>query len=320
MNRKIFLVVAVILLISVTACIFTVPEKYETAYTGMGTVISVKLTGKHTQETADELSRLFDSLESSLDANSTDSAVARFNSLGYSDDVYLCELYEKSVPVKNASDGAFDFTLGTLTKLWNIGFGNETVPSMESIENALLKTGDVVFSQGTLSKTGDICLDFGGSAKGYACDKAGEILKNHSITSAVISVGGSLLFWGDKTFTVAVKDPFDTSSYAGTFTVNSCFVSTSGSYERYFEYNGKKYHHLLDPITGFPKETDLVSVTVISPEGTVSDALSTACFILGEEESLPLLEKFASSAIFIYGDKTFSVVGDVNFTPMGEYI
>lgn len=319
MNRKILLVVAVILSVSVIACFFLVPENYETAYTGMGTVISVKLTGKNTQKVSDELSRLFDSLEASLDANGTDSAVARFNSSGYSDDGYLCELYEKSVPVKNASNGAFDFTLGNLTKLWNIGFGNETVPSKESIENALSSKGNVVFTQGALSKTGDTCLDFGGSAKGYACDKAEEILKNHRITSAVIGVGGSLLFWGDKSFTVAVKDPFDTSSYAGTFVTDSCFVSTSGSYERYFECDGKRYHHLLDPVTGYPKDTDLVSVTVISPEGTLSDALSTACFILGEEESQPLLKKFTSSAIFIYADKTVSVAGNVNFTPMGEY-
>lgn len=320
MGRKTVLVAVSCLLVLILAICFFIPESYEVAYTGMGTVISVKLTGKHTKKVAGELSSLFDALETSLDANSENSAISSFNKLGSSDDGYLTELYGKCIIIKNASNGAFDYTLGKLTKLWNIGFGNETVPSEQSITDALSCRGDITLSEGVLTKTDGTQLDFGGAAKGYACDKAKEILEKHSINSAVISVGGSLLFLGNKTFTVAVKNPFDTDSYAGTFTVNSCFVSTSGSYERYFEQNGKKYHHLLDPTTGYPKETDLVSVTVVSPDGTVSDALSTACFILGEEESRGLLNEFASFAIFIYNNKTVSVIGDIEFSCLGDYI
>ena len=140
------------------------------------------------------------------------------------------------------------------------------------------------------------------------------VLEKAKIKRAVVSVGGSILLYGDgEKFTVGIRDPFSESS-AESFarlTLPACCVSTSGSYERYFERGGVRYHHILDPKTGYPAESGLVSVTVVCGDGFLSDALSTACFVLGYEKSLPLLEKYGARAVFVFNDKSVRVTGSL---------
>ncbi len=122
---------------------------------------------------------------------------------------------------------------------------------------------------------------------------------------AVVSVGGSVGVWGEKPsgkpWYVALRDP-DSEGSLGEISIPSGFLSTSGSYEKQFTQDGVTYHHLLDPDTGYPADTGLLSVTVWSDSGVLSDALSTACFVMGMEDSQPLLEEFAQGAIFITED------------------
>ena len=138
--------------------------------------------------------------------------------------------------------------------------------------------------------------------KGAACDAALEAYAASGVDRAVVAVGGSVGVYGEKPFSqpwqIAVRDPRGEGSL-GTLSIRSGFVSTSGSYEKQFTENGKTYCHLLDPKTGYPAESGLVSVTVWSKAGALSDALSTACFVLGLEESLPLLDEFEAEAVFI---------------------
>ena len=148
-------------------------------------------------------------------------------------------------------------------------------------------------------------LDLGAVGKGAACDAAVDAYEEAGINRAVVSVGGSVGVYGEKPggqpWTIALRDP-DTEGSLGTLSLASGFLSTSGSYEKQFTEDGVTYHHLLDPDTGYPAESGLLSVTVWSGRGTLSDALSTACFVLGLEDSLPVLEQFDSEAVFITED------------------
>ena len=135
---------------------------------------------------------------------------------------------------------------------------------------------------------------------------------------AIVSVGGSILAWGnynkagDK-WQIAVAHPRNEGEYLGVLSIDEGFVSTSGDYERYFEKDGKRYHHILDATTGYPAETDIISVTVVCDSGIISDALSTACFILGYEKSQELLKECNASAIFVDKDMNISTVGEIDF-------
>ena len=137
-----------------------------------------------------------------------------------------------------------------------------------------------------------------------------DILKSGNIKNAVVSVGGSVLVYG-KSATVGITDPYDTSSYMAVLKLKDKFISTSGDYEKYFEQDGKRYHHIIDPSTGYPSEGDLTSVTVISDSGLESDALSTACFVLGYKKSLGLLNQYNAEAVFIFKDKTVAVTDGI---------
>ena len=140
-------------------------------------------------------------------------------------------------------------------------------------------------------------LDLGGIAKGYAADLLRAQLEKEGVTSATLDLGGDVFVMGRKTdgsdWRIAVKDPADTESYLGVVSAADKFVVTSGVYERYFEENGVRYHHILDPKTGCPAESGLVSVTVLCENGAWADALSTACFVLGPDGALALRDDLA---------------------------
>ncbi len=159
------------------------------------------------------------------------------------------------------------------------------------------------------SSSKDIIIDLGATGKGYALDKAKDILDEENVKGALITVGGSVLVYGKKSdgssWRVGVRDPLkpnDTSAMIGYLEFDpgtTTCVSTSGGYEKYKTYEGRDYHHILDSKTGYPSDSGLLSVTVVCDNGLVSDGLSTACFVLGYERSLPLLEKYNAQAVFM---------------------
>ena len=148
-----------------------------------------------------------------------------------------------------------------------------------------------------------MAVDLGAVAKGFAAQRAADAIRAAGGTSALLDLGGNITVLGSKPdgadWRVAVKDPQDTERQLGVVSLRDKTLSTSGGYERYFEANGITYHHILDPETGYPADSGLVSVTVVSDSGASSDALSTACFVLGYEKSLPLLEHYNAQAVFI---------------------
>ncbi|MPM78812.1 FAD:protein FMN transferase [bioreactor metagenome] len=137
-----------------------------------------------------------------------------------------------------------------------------------------------------------MAVDLGGIAKGFAGDRSLAVLADYGVTSALVSLGGNITALGQKPdgspWRVAVKDPKDPESYLCVLSLRDRTVATSGAYERYFEQDGVVYHHIIDPSTGYPARSGLLSVTVVSPSGAVADAMSTALFVLGEEKGLAL--------------------------------
>lgn len=212
------------------------------------------------------------------------------------------------------TDGLFDITIAPLSDLWDFSSAKKdrhTVPSPEA-RNRLLPLIDYRFVQFTehtvtLSKE-NAALDFGGVAKGYIADRLKEFLLSEGVTSALINLGGNVLTIGKKPdgspFLVGIQKPFsDTGDSVAVVPIEDASLVSSGIYERYFETDGKRYHHILNPKTGMPVQNDLLSVTILSPDSTKADALSTACFLMGLKDGLSYIETLPDvEALFITKD------------------
>ncbi len=225
----------------------------------------------------------------------------------------LWDILTQIQEVSAESDGALDITIGETVRLWDIDSyaaddkKQVVLPKQEQIEASLKSTGyeKVRLENGRIYLPQGMQLDLGAVGKGIACDQVLAYLQTQSqVTGAVISVGGSILTYGEKPdgapWNIGIVDPQNTSSYIGGLTLEGQWcVSTSGDYERYVEVDSVRYHHIIDPATGCPADAGLSGVTVLSRSGMLSDALSTACFVLGMEKSLPLLERYGAQAVFV---------------------
>ncbi len=198
------------------------------------------------------------------------------------------------------SGGAFDISVGPLVRLWGIGTDQARIPSPEEIRQAQRLVGwrDVILDEGArtvfLSRAG-MSLDLGGIAKGYAADEATRTLRAAGVKHAIIALGGNIYAIGrkppkDTPWRIGIQDPEDQRGTSmGVLALGDSTVVTSGTYERYFEQGGVRYHHILDIATGAPARSGLSSVTIVSKDSTAADALSTSVFVLGAERGLALV-------------------------------
>ncbi len=191
----------------------------------------------------------------------------------------LLDVINFSLSVSEKSDGAFDITVAPLSTLWNVK-ERTYPPSAEEIANALKNVGYKRLDTQSFSLNGTT-LDLGAIAKGYTADKIFEDFKAQGIKKAIIDLGGNIYVIGE--YTVGIRSPFKTDEAYCTITLKDKSAVTSGAYQRYFDYEGKRYHHIIDPKTGYPSEGDIASVTVISPSSKTADALSTAIFVKGTD-------------------------------------
>ncbi len=285
----------------------------EKTFVAMGTVVRTELKGKDSGSAESEICEMITGIEAScLSRREKSSDVYRINSnpgkfTTVSKDT--ARWIGDCIEISERSSGAFDITAGAVTNLWDFESEKNIIPSDENIKKGVSFIGysDIVYNDFSV-KTGDNqYIDLGAVGKGIACDEARKILENRKIKSGIVSVGGSVLVYG-KTATVGVVNPFDDSKTAGTLKFKNKCISTSGDYERFFEKDGVRYHHIIDPKTGYPVKNNLKSVTVLCDSGLLSDALSTACFVLGYKGSLGLLNKYDDvQAVFIFKDKTVAV-------------
>lgn len=261
------------------------------------------------EECETELARL----ESLMSAHDEDSRLCDFN--GGGEDILRSEdeLYSviaAACDIALATDGAYRPTIGALSLLWNVT-GGGPVPSADDIKKALenIGTDGISLTESAVHKENADCLiDLGGIAKGYAAQCLTEYLSASGVPYGLVSMGGNIGVFGEKPdgklFRVGICNPLDTSGVACYLEIESGFVSVSGSYERFFEQDGVIYHHILDPQTGYPSDSELLSVAVWSKDGAAADALSTALFVMGEEKTRELYDsgKLDFEAVLVSSD------------------
>lgn len=284
----------------------------------LGTVINIKIYDKEDEAILEKAFERIKDIESKMSKDIEDSEVSKINEnaglnfVEISEDTY--NVIEKSIYYSEISKGYFDITIGPLVKLWNIGNENARVPSQDEINSNLNKIDykNILLSKANNSvmlKNNDMVIDLGGIAKGYIADEIVELLKDNDVNSAIIDLGGNIFALGNKDsnkkWTIAIQNPFSIrGEYIGIIEVENSSIVTSGVYERFLEFEGKKYHHILNPYTGLPVENDLAGVSIISNKSIDGDALSTSIFSLGLKAGIELVEKIDNvEAVFITNDK-----------------
>jgi len=236
----------------------------------------------------------------------------------------LLDVLEKALHYAELSGGAFDPTVGPLVKLWGIGTDNQRIPADNEIAAALelVNWRDLIIDRGAgtafLRREG-MAVDLGAIAKGYAADEAARIAAEGGVKRAVIDLGGniSVLGWRGQQgkdplpWRIGVQNPLEgRGAYIGVLEVHDASVVTSGVYERYFESDGIRYHHILSTENGRPVDNGLLSVTIVTKKSTEADALSTAVFAMGFEKGKALIDSTADTeAIFVFADKRVYVTG-----------
>ena len=248
-------------------------------------------------ETLNGAFALCEKLEKTLSRTNGESDVSRLNnSDGFtdvSDETRF--LIERSLYYSEVSGGKFDITICPVSQLWD--FKNQVIPSREEIAEALKNVDyhSVTVSENGVS-AGGRKIDLGAIAKGYIADRLAEYFKEKGVGRAIVNLGGNVKTVGE--FTVGIKKPFENETVA-TVKLNGKSAATSGIYERYIEKDGKIYHHILDPETGYGVENELASVTVIGDSSCDCDALSTVCMLVGTERAAKILKKNNAEAVFI---------------------
>ena len=327
MNKKIISIVLTVLILAGAVGLFVFYNQRHERFDGsekssiaMGTIVTQKVYGKFAVKDIEKTKAIIDGLDDMISWREDGSEIAKLNSGSTMQVAYLARVIKQCSEISSLSDGAFDITVGGISQLWSIGEENQRIPADEEITAEMKNVGygKIRVSGNDVTLPEGVKIDFGAVGKGMACDMLKAYFDASDLEGAIISVGGSILAWGDYNkagdkWQIAIAHPRNEGEYLGVLSLDEGFVSTSGDYERYFEEDGKRYHHIIDATKGYPAETELISVTVVCDSGLISDALSTACFILGEEKSMKLLEKYKASAIFVDKDMNISVVGDIDF-------
>lgn len=298
----------------------------------LGTVCTVQLFDRGKPKYYDALFNRLSEIEERMSVNIPSSDIARINAAA---GIEAVEVHEDTFTVVKAAlefaaltDGAFNPAGGALVQLWKIGSDAPHLPSREEIDGVLsfCDWHSVVLHEGGKNPSGaavkpsvflterGTALDLGAIAKGYAADEAARIIRSFGIDGAIVDLGGNIYAVGEKkggnVWKVGIKNPFDS---AGAPVIAAALkdtsVVTSGVYERFFEKDGRRYHHLLDYKTGYPADNGLMSVTIIHDSSMTADALATAVFIMGREKGLDFLRKQNISGLCIDSGKNIGRAG-----------
>lgn len=288
------------------------PQTQRTVFV-MDTAASVKGTASDVDlavDTLTSLSVLFDRYDEKSDIYSINDRL----DTAVSD--YTAELIEQSVRLSEVYGEKVSIFAGDITDAWDISSDEPTVPSEETISDALNSFRNASFSLDTMSFADENgSIDVGSVAKGYALDKIAERLDGEC---CIVSMTSSVLLHGKKPngekFSVSIRDPADGESSIGTLYTDECFLSTSGGCERFFEIDGKRYIHIFDLESGMPCETDLTSVTVICDSGILSDHLSTLIFIEGTEGLGKFMQDSKLGIIAVTDQNTVYISENVDFS------
>lgn len=311
-------ITALSIFLFLTSCGGSAQKSVELQEFHMGTIVSERLYGENAEEAAKEIMNRIDELERSLTINASGSEISALNDKAGEEGVVLSPeplfILRTALKYSELSSGSFDVTVGPIVKAWGIFTAEPKVPSRSELDRlkGLVNYKDVIIDDISgkvkLAKKGQV-VDLGGIAKGYAADAAIEVCRKYGIKSAFINLGGNVVVYGSKPdgspWKIGVQNPrAENGRVLGILNVSDKAVVSSGDYERYFEKDGKRYHHILDPKTGYPSDSGLIGTTIVADKAIDADALSTAAFVLGLAEGMKLIESLQGiEAVFVTNDK-----------------
>ena len=270
------------------------------------TIIAIQLNDTTDESLIDDCFQMANTYEHYFSRTLEDSDIYKINHAdGSPVEVHeeTAELIRYGIAFGELSDGVFDISIGALTDLWDIPNNDGTIPAQADIDAALATVDyrQIVVDGNTVTlKNPDAALDLGGIAKGYVADRMREYLNAHGSDKGFINLGGNVLTLGqkanDEPYHIGIRKPFGEDGETITAVdVTDRSIVTSGRYERYFEKDGRIYHHILDSKTGYPYDNGLNGVTILSDSSMVGDALSTICFALGQEKGTEFLSSMPSN-------------------------
>ena len=299
-----------ILLLLLTGC---TPKPVQQQFFAMDTVMSITAYGKEAGDAVTVAVARVNELEGLLSRTRTDSEVTTLY-LAAPDAVTLSEdtlqVLALAQEWHQKTGSAFDVTIAPVTTAWGFGgSGDYQVPSPEKLEEllAMVDASSIILTETTaaLPQKG-MEIDLGGIAKGYAASQAEQILRNAGVEHALLDLGRNITVIGSKPdgtpWRIGVQDPNNSGDTVGVLELKDCSAVTSGGYQRYFEQNGKVYHHIIDPRTGYPADSGLLSTTVVCADTALADLLSTATFVLGQEDALALWRREGGFQLILVTD------------------
>ena len=267
-------------------------DKYSSDIFAMDTYMSLTAYGAKAEDAVTVAIHEIQRLDAMFSVGNTDSDVTTANMQGsatVSDETAY--LVEQSLEISRKTDGAFDITIYPVMELWGFTTKNYKVPQADELQETLKRVSyeNVSLKDHELVLKNNAQIDFGGIAKGYTSSRVMQIFKEYGIEHGMVNLGGNVQTLGTKTdgtaWRVAIQSPQGGNQYLGILETSDQAVITSGGYERYFEENGVTYHHIIDPKTGYPSDSDLTSVTIVCADGTKADALSTSFFVMGLQKA-----------------------------------
>lgn len=293
-----------------------IPKEEDQIYTDtlFDTVVCIEIKEPVDKEVLAGCKKLCRKYDAMFSNKTEDSEISRINNAGGNPVEVSAEtvkLIKKSVYYSDLSNGIFDITIAPVSELWDFHAEEPVVPAPETVAGAAghVDYKNILIKDNTVQLLDPLArIDVGGIAKGYIADRVKEYLKKEGVRHAVIDLGGNVLTIGSKPdgsdYNIGIQKPFDaTGTPITSVRISDKSIVTSGIYQRYFEVDGKKYHHILDPRTGYPCENNLYSVTIITDSSLTADALSTTCFLLGYDKGMRLISQLDNvDGIFITND------------------
>ncbi len=327
--KKIIVLFAIILFL--TAC-NSGDENIEVSkdFFAMDTYMSLSATSVSPETALDESYHMILEIENLISRTNEESDIYRLNQSNgavvvVSDLTY--EILSIAVECAEKTEGAFDPTICAITDLWGIGTEEAAVPTEEEIGLALETVSYeniVLLGENQVQLLNGAQVALGARGKGYAADQVVEIYEENEILYGVISLSGNVYVYGEKVdgslWNIGITDPDDTSEISITLQTQQTSIVTTGAYERYFEEDGIIYHHIFDAETGYPCETDIKSVTVISENSTIADIYATALFVMGYEEAIAFAQGIEEMSVIIVNEKDEVYVSDAvkDYVILGE--
>ena len=294
--RKICLSAMLILLVLImTACGTNVSEEQSSKKTviAMDTAITLTAYGKNLKNAVADAEKEIYRLDAKMSRSNESGEIYPLNinkSAEVSDETAF--VINTALDVGKTTNGAFDITIAPIMDLWGFFGHNYRVPNESEINERLTDVDyeNIELKGNRVTLKNNATLDLGGIAKGYASDRVKGIFENHNIKSGLISFGSAIQTIGTKPdgskWRIGITDPQSKDNHIARLEISDKCVATSGSYEQVFEENGQKYHHIIDPSTGYPSNSGLAAVSVISDNATTADALSTALFVMGLDKAV----------------------------------